>query len=64
MIDKSVFWPMAGFGLLAWLVVHPYLAYAVWALAVAVLLQELVLLAVLPLLALGAAWRRWSNRKG
>lgn len=55
---------MAGFGLLAWLVVHPYLAYAVWALAVAVLLQELVLLAVLPLLALVVAWRRWSNRKG
>ena len=43
---------------MACFVIHPYVGFALWALALAVLLQEVFLLAALPFIGL---WR-WANR--
>jgi len=43
-------------------VVHPYAAFAAWGLALLVLLQELLLIVVLPLIALIVAWNRWRSK--
>jgi hypothetical protein len=58
LLSKSVVLPLLGLGLLACFVIHPYVGFAVWALAVVVALQELVLLAALPFVAL---WH-WLDR--
>jgi hypothetical protein len=58
LLDKSFAVPLAGAGLMACFVIHPYVGFALWALALAVLLQELLLLVALPFIAL---WR-WASR--
>jgi len=50
LISRSICLPLIGFGLVLFFLVHPWVAYFLWALALIVLLQELVWLAALPVL--------------
>jgi len=52
MIDKSICLPMFGAGLLAMFVIHPYVGFIIWALALVIAIQEVFLLITLPFLLL------------
>jgi len=58
-VPKSVALSLAGAGVLAALVIHPYVGFVLWGLAVLVLVQELLFMVAWPLL---WVWRQLLRR--